>query len=147
MNRIAAACFVVAAGALAAWWVGWRPPRPDDRSGTVLMAAPREVERLVPQGTRVRVEVLNTSDVRGLARKATFYLRDAGFDVVRFAGEGPARESTLVLDRSGHLEWARWAGKALGGARVESIPDSSRYVDVTILLGRTWRPPSQPLYP
>lgn len=105
------------------------------------------VTRIVPAGTRIRVEVLNTTTVRGLGRRATMFLRDLGFDVVRFAGEGPVRESTLVLDRSGHPEWAELVGKSLGGARVESRPDSSRYVDVSVLIGTSWRPPTQPFYP
>ena len=30
---------------------------------------------------------------------------------------------------------------------VESRPDSSRYLDVTVLIGSSWRPPAQPFYP
>ena len=61
---------------------------------------------------------------------------------------GPRRDSTLVLDRSHHPEWAAVAAKVLGpAARAEPKPDSSRYLDVTVLLGATWRPPSQPLDP
>ena len=37
---------------------------------------------LAPPGVRVRVEVLNASRRRGLARRATMYLRDLGYDVV-----------------------------------------------------------------
>ena len=37
--------------------------------------------------------------------------------------------------------------QGLGGARVESHPDSSRYVDVSVLVGAGWRPPAQPFYP
>jgi hypothetical protein len=52
-----------------------------------------------------------------------------------------------VLDRSGHPEWAQLVAKALGGARVEAAPDSSRYLDVTVLVGATWLPPGEPFYP
>ncbi|MCC6927498.1 MAG: LytR C-terminal domain-containing protein [Gemmatimonadaceae bacterium] len=105
------------------------------------------VQRLVPDGTRIRVEVLNTTTTRGEARRLSLYLRDAGFDVVRFAGEGPPRDSTLVLDRSGHPEWAALVSKALGGAAVEARPDTSRYVDVTVLIGRVVRTPAEAFYP
>ncbi|HSA57985.1 MAG TPA: LytR C-terminal domain-containing protein [Gemmatimonadaceae bacterium] len=98
-------------------------------------------------GERIRVEVINATRVRGLARRATFALRDAGFDVVRYTTDADARDSTLVLDRSGHPEWARRVARALGGARVESRPDSSRYLDVTVLLGADWSPPSKPFHP
>jgi hypothetical protein len=96
---------------------------------------------------RVRVEVLNATDIRGLARRATQLLRDQGFDVLEVGTAGRQMDSTLVLDRSGHPEWARRVAEALGGARVESRPDSSRYLDVTVLLGRSWRAPAEPFYP
>jgi hypothetical protein len=60
---------------------------------------------------------------------------------------GETSDSVVVLDRSGHPEWARLVADALGGGRVESRPDSSRYLDVTVLLGASWRPPAQPLHP
>lgn len=100
-----------------------------------------------PEGTRIRVQVLNATRVRGLARRATMHLRDRGFDVVEVGTTQPARDSTLVLDRSMHPEWAALVAKALGATRVESRPDSSRYLDVTVLLGDSWRPPPQPFYP
>ena len=99
--------------------------------------------------TRIRVEVLNATTTRGLARRATMQLRDRGLDVVQVGTSAEQRDSTLVLDRTGHPEWARKVADALGveGARVESRPDTSRYLDVTVLLGRSWRPPAHPLYP
>lgn len=100
-----------------------------------------------PADARVRVQVLNATTVRGLARRATMHLRDRGFDVLEIGTANEQRDSTLVLDRSGHPEWARKVADALGGARVESRPDSSRYLDVTVLLGRSWRAPAEPFYP
>ena len=100
-----------------------------------------------PADTRIRVEVMNATKTRGLARRATAFLRDRGFDVVAIGTVSEARDTTLVLDRSGHPEWAALVARALGNARVESRPDSSRYLDVTVLLGTTWRPPTEPFYP
>ena len=130
----------VAAVALVIGAVLWR-----DRG----LEPPSRVTVLVPDNVRIKVEILNASGQRGLARRATFALRDAGFDVVRYANEDSRerRDSTLVLARSGHEDWARLVARALGGARVESRPDTSRYLDVTVLIGRTWRPPSHPLDP
>lgn len=99
-----------------------------------------------PAGVRIKVEVLNATTTRGLARRATLFLRDRGFDVVGTGTVREARNSTLVLDRSGHPEWARLVAKSLD-ARMESRPDSSRYLDVTVLLGGNWRPPLLPFYP
>jgi hypothetical protein len=100
-----------------------------------------------PQGVRVRVEVLNATKTRGLARRATLFLRDRGFDVVGTGTEATSRDTTLVVDLSGHPDWAQRVARALGTARVESHPDSSRDLDVSVLLGATWRPPAQPFYP
>ncbi len=100
-----------------------------------------------PEGSRVRVQVLNATQARGLARRAARHLRDRGFDVLEMGTAPEQRDSTLVLDRSGHPDWARRVAEALGGARVEARPDSSRYLDVTVLLGRSWRPPAEPFYP
>lgn len=101
-----------------------------------------------PEGVRVRVQVLNTTRTRGLARRATRMLRDHGFDVVEVGTSRDIRDTTLVLDRSGHPAWAASVAKILGhAARTEVRIDSSRYLDVTVLLGRTWRPPSEPLDP
>ena len=110
------------------------------------VAAPSADAR-APEGARVRVQVVNTTTTRGLARRATALLRDRGFDVVETGTASDAIDSTLVLDRSGHPDWARRVAAALGAARVEARPDSSRYLDVTVLLGRSWRPPTQPFYP
>ncbi len=101
-----------------------------------------------PAGVRVRVAVVNTTKVRGLARRAARVLRNHGFDVVETGASGPLRDSTLVLDRSSHPAWAASVAAVLGqGTHVESRPDSSRYLDITVLLGRAWRPPAEPLDP
>lgn len=98
-------------------------------------------------GERVRVEVLNATKVHGLARRATEYLRDRGFDVVASGTVHDQRDSTLIIDRTNHPVWAGRVARAFGGARVQLAPDTSRYVDITVLLGATWRPPSEPFYP
>jgi hypothetical protein len=119
---------------------GWRT---DDV--VVARAAPPDASADPSQ--RIKIEVLNATDVRGLARRATLHLRDRGFDVLYTGTAATQLDSTLVLDRSGNPERARRVAEALGGARVESRPDSSRYLDVTVMLGRSWRAPSEPFYP
>ena len=140
---VLAAALVLAAGALGAWWAFGGGGAGEEEPPA--QGAP--VRRVVPVGTRIRVEVLNTTTVRGQARRVTLYMRDAGFDVVTYAGQGPARDSTLVLDRTGHPEWARMASEALGGAPVESRPDSTHFVDLTILVGKWVHTPPEAFYP
>src|SRR5690348_7915798 len=96
---------------------------------------------------RVRVQVLNATRTRGLGRRAMLYLRDQGFDVVEVGTAPSTLDTTVVLDRSRHPTWAKEVASSLGTARVESRPDSSRYLDVTVLVGSSWRPPAQPFYP
>jgi hypothetical protein len=99
-----------------------------------------------PEGTRIKVEVLNATRTRGLARRATVYLRDRGFDVVGSGNVAEQRAATIVYDRSSHPEWARLVARAMNAPLVER-PDSSRYLDVTVLIGADWRPPPLPFNP
>lgn len=86
-----------------------------------------------------RIEVLNGSGRSGMARAVTQRLRDAGFDVV-FFGNAPAgaRDSTVVIDRIGDDAVARAVAAHLGVSRVVSEPDTSLYLEATVVLGRDW---------
>ena len=99
-----------------------------------------------PEGTRIKVEVLNGTRTKGLARRATQYLRDRGFDVVGSGTNIEPRATTVVYNRSSHPEWARLVARALNATAVNQ-PDSSRYLDVTVILGADWRPPPLPFHP
>jgi hypothetical protein len=134
-----AACAVLTAGAI----VGRRRYRLQAATPAALPPA----DARAPAGARIRVQVLNGTKTRGLARRATILLRDRGFDVVEIGTTNENRDSTLVLDLSGHPDWTSRVARALGSARVETRIDSSRYLDITVVLGATWRPPSQPFYP
>ena len=100
-----------------------------------------------PDSVRVRVQVLNTTKTRGLARRATQLLRDRGFDVVELGTVSPTIDETIVLDLSGHPAWADAAAKVMAPARTRARTDSSRYLDVTVLIGSSWRPPTEPFHP
>jgi len=90
---------------------------------------------------RVRVEVLNAGGREDMARLATDYLRDRGFDVVSYANaDAFGQDSTIVLDRAGRPQAAEAVARALGADRVESRPDANLYLDVTVLLGSGWAP-------
>lgn len=143
LRRAAAAALVLLAVG-AAVWAGTRGDESVTSSpGPLAMLTPAV---RAPDGVRIRVQVLNATRTRGLARRATRLLRDRGFDVVEMGTTSDARDSTLVLDRSGHPEWAELVADVMG-ARAESRPDSSRYLDVTVLIGASWRPPSEPFHP
>ena len=123
-------------------WVGWREW--SGRRAEAERYGP--VDARAPRGIRIKVEVLNATAKRGLARRATRFLRDRGFDVVGSGTATERRDSTVVLDRSSHPEWAYLVARALN-AKVRTEPDSSRYLDVTVILGADWTPPPKPFYP
>jgi hypothetical protein len=91
---------------------------------------------------RVKVQVLNGGGLPGVAWDATRALRDLGFDVVSYGNAGTfSQDSSVVMDRVGRLGTARLVAEMLGIEGVRSEPDSSLYVDVTVLLGPEWTHP------
>ena len=101
-----------------------------------------------PRDRRVRVRVLNASGTRGYARRATLELRDRGFDVVEYETEqGKARSGTLIVSHTGHGDWAERLQRAFGTGTIEARPDSLRYVDLTVFVGRDWKPATETLRP
>jgi hypothetical protein len=117
------------------------------RSGPRLREVRGAGEHVVPAGAHIRVEVLNATDTKGLARRAMLLLRSAGFDVVYFGNSSERTDTTRILDRSGHADWAALAARAMGRAHVEQQADSSHFLDLTVLVGRNWTPPLEPLNP
>jgi hypothetical protein len=134
----------IVAGGATIWGVRHRPPAAV--AATPVAATPRNAVA-VPPGTRVRVQVLNGTKTRGLARRATMVLRDHGFDVVETGTDVTARDTTIVYDLSGHAEWAANVAKLFEPARIVARRDSSRYLDIAVSIGATWRAPAQPFYP
>jgi hypothetical protein len=103
-------------------------------------APPRSEEAQAVPAERVRVEVLNAAGVPGLARAATERLRERGFDVVYYGNAGSAAggDTSRVLDRLGKRDVAHRVAEAIGVASVAAAPDTTLYVDVTVVLGRDW---------
>lgn len=127
-----AAALVVAA-ALLAWLTS--------SIGTGVQAGlPSEAPRAeAPAEQRIRVEVLNAAGIPRLAQRGTDLLRDRGFDVVFYGNaSGYSPDSSLVVDRIGDLAAAMAVAEAIGIERVRLDPDSTLYLEVTVVLGRDW---------
>lgn len=120
-----------------AGWAGYRALRPAEQ----LVSALDQVARVVPADRRVIIEVLNGSDRRGAARIATRVLRRAGFDVVYFGNAPDPADTTLVLVRRGDSRPATWLLETLGTGMQRTETDSTRRVDLTVILGPDWRLP------
>ena len=137
---------VVLVGASIGWWQLRDTPADNDAQGT--MAAVTDSSARAPHDTRVRVRVLNASGTRGYARRATLELRDRGFDVVDYDTEqGAGRDKTVILSHTGHADWAARLQRALGTGTIEERADSLRYMDLTVFVGRDWKPATKTLRP
>lgn len=125
-----------------------RTPSENDALGVVRSVSATDPLARAPTGFRVRVRVLNASGTRGLARRVTLELRDRGFDVVEYDTErGDPRSSTVIVVHTGHEEWAERLRRALGTGTLDARPDSLRFVDLTVYVGRDWKPSAEALRP
>ncbi|MFO7894992.1 MAG: LytR C-terminal domain-containing protein [Longimicrobiales bacterium] len=113
----------------------------DEPAGTGLRALGASAD-----GPRqARIEVLNGAGTAGLARDATYRLRGDGFDVVFFGNADHFRhERSVVVDRVGRPDRARAVAAVLGIDSVATAVDSSRMLEVTVVLGGDWPPASAP---
>lgn len=88
------------------------------------------------EGPHLRVEVLNTTQVDGLARDVTERLRRHGIDVVNFgSASSPDTDSTRIVVRRGDSTAGVRVRDALGMGRVTEQPDPQLLLDVTVLVG------------
>ncbi|MGH7524213.1 MAG: LytR C-terminal domain-containing protein [Gemmatimonadales bacterium] len=91
------------------------------------------------------VEVLNAGGPPGAARVGTLLLRRARLDVVAFGNAAPALAHQLqneVMVRRGDTTGVGRVIAVLGSAQVVDALDSTRMVDLTVLLGRQFVPPA-----
>jgi hypothetical protein len=140
---------IVVIGALVAWWQTLASADgAADAERRPSVAALDDTTARPPQGVRVRIRVVNTTGVTGLARRATQHLRDYGFDVVDFtSGRIDKNADSRIAVHTGHVDWAERVQKALGVGTIGNDADTSRYVDLTVFVGRDWRPPAETLRP
>ncbi len=84
----------------------------------------------------ITVEVLNASGRLGDARVGTRLLRRAGIDVVYFGNAAESGlDSTRIIVRRGAGNVGERVRAALGQGHVEVQLDSSKLLDVSVLLG------------
>lgn len=146
-RQVGAITAVVVLVSLAGWW--WRsrgtPSTPVSTAAPVVDSLAR-----APDGVRIIVRVVNTSGVgdRSVARRAALHLRALGYDVVDFDWEKKGtRDSTSIVVHTDHPDWGERVQRALGVGVLSAKKDPLRDVDVTVLLGRDWIAPTEPLRP
>ncbi len=124
-----------------------RTPRPTESSASSTASrAVGEPAWPVPDGEATAVvEVLNGTGRAGLARTATRLLRSRGIDVVSYGNADSSAQSVILL-RRGSQARARAVLHALGTGAIQVALDSTRHVDVTVILGSDFHP-RMPLHP
>jgi LytR cell envelope-related transcriptional attenuator len=145
---VVALVLLVAGGAGAAWWQTRKTSTAANEPASPRVAALDDTTARAPANTRVRVRVVNISGITGLARRTTRHLRAYGFDVVDFlSSETEKNAVTRIAVHTGHDDWGQRVQKAMGLGTVTAAPDSLRYADLTVFVGRDWRPPAEALRP
>jgi len=112
-------------------------PVPDTRAGLAWPVPGTEQQ--------VTAEVLNGTSRNGLARLGARVLRKHGIDVIA-TGNAESTAVTRVIARRSGVRPAEAVRRALGAGAVESKLDSTRRVDVTVILGEDFKP-VLPLHP
>lgn len=85
----------------------------------------------------IRLEILNGTEVTGLASRTAELYRSYGFDVVAVGNaQSSDVEDTLVVDRVGSDVFARRTADIIQAPLVETEPDPQSAVDVTVILGK-----------
>ncbi len=88
------------------------------------------------ESQRIQVEVLNATNIDGLARATTRRLRHAGIDVVYYGtSTDTALASTLILVRRGDSSFVGRIREVLGTGRVVLEPDPNLLLDASVVLG------------
>lgn len=113
---------------------------PDDASAPAFLArafAPREAATKEENSKAVVAEVLNGTDVQGLASQASKILRSKGVDVMEIKQASRPRSRTVVYDRTGDFSRAARVRAALGcpTAITATRIDPLRGVDASVELG------------
>ena len=86
------------------------------------------------------VEVLNATTRPGLARLGTRVLRTAGIDVVSAGTATQALDSTRIIIRRGAPAEGTPVREALGVGTISVELDSTKLLDVSVLLGSDFKP-------
>jgi len=100
------------------------------------------IQSLSDQGIAFSVEILNGTDINGLASRTSQILKSFGYKI---AGTGNATrtddkeyENTVILDRKGNPEAAKGLASLLKCERWHSEPDGSLddTIDITLIIGK-----------
>ncbi|MDR7613813.1 MAG: LCP family protein [Armatimonadota bacterium] len=87
---------------------------------------------------QTRVEVLNASEVPGMAREVAARLARMGFPVVRVDLAPRPRNQTAIISHRGDARLARAVRETLGTGALATRPTPVVHADLTVLVGRDY---------
>jgi hypothetical protein len=90
--------------------------------------------------SRITAEVWNATNKEDLARSLTQYLRRRNVDVVRYGNYGVYKKYSQIISRTGDLKPVRRVAKIIGCNNIKTELDSSRMVDINIVIGSDFKP-------
>lgn len=89
--------------------------------------------------SRIKIEVLNACGIDDLAKNTSRFLRKKGFDVTYFGNAAEYQNKTIIVDKlSPEKKWGKMVGRTLGIKNISVNIDSTRLVNVVILLGKDY---------
>lgn len=86
---------------------------------------------------KIKIEVLNATNINGLAERVAKLLRRKGFDVIRYDTAKEKIEHTVIVERKEtNLKHAKFVKEVLKQGEVSFEPDVLGFLEVTIVLGK-----------
>jgi calcineurin-like phosphoesterase len=97
--------------------------------------------------SKIRIEVLNGTTIKGLAEKTAEFLRKKGFDVVRYGNASKEIVETVIIDRvDPELKNATLTRDIIRQGKISFEPHPLRLFDVTIVLGSDFKVKREPFF-
>ncbi len=90
--------------------------------------------------SKIRVEVLNGTEIGGLAERIAEELRKKGLDVLGYGNADKKLEKTVIIDRRDHaLKNARLVREVLRQGKITFEPHPLQLLEVTVVLGKDFK--------
>ncbi len=104
----------------------------------VVISCDIKSEKIDPSS--IRVEVLNATGERHLARIVSMELRRKGFDVIHFGNADDTLDYTIIFDRkSPEKKYAKILARSIGCKRIRFEPDPQKLCEVSIIIGKDYK--------
>jgi hypothetical protein len=89
------------------------------------------------EAKKMKIEVLNATNINGLAERVAKFLRKKGFDVIRYDTAKEKIKYTVIIERKDtNLKHATFVREVLKQGEVSFEPDVLGFLEVTIVLGK-----------